>query len=477
MEDERVCPVCFDTYKFPKILPCKHTFCMLCLEEYLDGFEDRSNLLCPLCREPCFVPAERYPKQCQICHCRDLAKVCHHCNTVLCRTCDSLHFHEQRGRNEGDSENEATGNLSPFLRFQLMQQNIRTEVLCQPINIFLGQFTSADETHKSVTVMFRSREEGIFVKLSDSNSLLKYNVRGKILKRIPLACDLTSGLETSDGRLIVAHLNSERHIACYNKWGIPESFAVTPKFLPVGLTELRNGNIAVCGPTHLCDTSCRKGICDVSKGGYGLMSIFDPRGKLVREIIKDQGEYIFKLPVQMAANTKTDTIAICDRVRERIIILDYNGSVRGFFKGLENMPLSFLPIPIQMLGSDDDHFHPASVCATSDGNFLVADPNKECLLVINPYGKLIGILRSDSGTDLSGTSSVCIDNYQNIWAGHINMGTISVLKPNLFQNQFQRMERLRRPTINRNFLNGPNPLMSIQIGSMSGSMSDLHFCH
>jgi hypothetical protein len=42
MDDENICSVCWDTFKFPKLLPCKHTFCLSCLHEFLEGLEDKS---------------------------------------------------------------------------------------------------------------------------------------------------------------------------------------------------------------------------------------------------------------------------------------------------------------------------------------------------------------------------------------------------------------------------------------------------
>jgi hypothetical protein len=44
--------------------------------------------------------------------------------------------------------------------------------------------------------------------------------------------------------------------------------------------------------------------------------------------------------------------------------------------------------------------------------------------------KGIGILRCVNGDILSDTSAVCVDSEDNIWVGHHNQGTVSVLKPN-----------------------------------------------
>lgn len=47
------CPVCMDTYKKPKVLPCQHSFCLECLfKSYRDGHRfNPFKVTCPVCRE------------------------------------------------------------------------------------------------------------------------------------------------------------------------------------------------------------------------------------------------------------------------------------------------------------------------------------------------------------------------------------------------------------------------------------------
>ncbi|XP_052674122.1 tripartite motif-containing protein 45-like [Crassostrea angulata] len=53
-----VCPVCFQKYIIPRILPCSHTFCHACLDSHIKSSCEKTTPLgftCPLCRD--FVPA------------------------------------------------------------------------------------------------------------------------------------------------------------------------------------------------------------------------------------------------------------------------------------------------------------------------------------------------------------------------------------------------------------------------------------
>ena len=52
------CSICREPFKTPKFLPCKHTFCMQCLENYGKSLEKLpgDEMHCPLCRENFKIP-------------------------------------------------------------------------------------------------------------------------------------------------------------------------------------------------------------------------------------------------------------------------------------------------------------------------------------------------------------------------------------------------------------------------------------
>uniref|UniRef100_A0A1X7TMM1 RING-type domain-containing protein n=2 Tax=Amphimedon queenslandica TaxID=400682 RepID=A0A1X7TMM1_AMPQE len=59
LEEQLTCPVCFDHYTSPKILPCHHSFCELCLEGLpLDKKNETYYLSCPTCRHCTELPEE-----------------------------------------------------------------------------------------------------------------------------------------------------------------------------------------------------------------------------------------------------------------------------------------------------------------------------------------------------------------------------------------------------------------------------------
>lgn len=59
-----VCPVCFQKFNIPRILPCAHTFCHDCLDSHIKASTKSRPLgfACPLCRE--FITAPGVLGQC-----------------------------------------------------------------------------------------------------------------------------------------------------------------------------------------------------------------------------------------------------------------------------------------------------------------------------------------------------------------------------------------------------------------------------
>ncbi|XP_020821317.1 E3 ubiquitin-protein ligase RNF183 [Phascolarctos cinereus] len=62
-EPEAECPVCWNsfnnTFRTPKVLDCRHSFCIECLAHLSLVSSSRHRLLCPLCRQPTVLASDR----------------------------------------------------------------------------------------------------------------------------------------------------------------------------------------------------------------------------------------------------------------------------------------------------------------------------------------------------------------------------------------------------------------------------------
>ena len=52
------CPICFEIYRDPKVLPCHHSFCKECLVRCIDN---RNSVKCPMCSMVHRVPSSGFP--------------------------------------------------------------------------------------------------------------------------------------------------------------------------------------------------------------------------------------------------------------------------------------------------------------------------------------------------------------------------------------------------------------------------------
>ena len=57
--DDLICPVCFDVYISPRLLPCVHSVCIECIAKLINKYG--KNFPCPLCREIIRAPSEGAP--------------------------------------------------------------------------------------------------------------------------------------------------------------------------------------------------------------------------------------------------------------------------------------------------------------------------------------------------------------------------------------------------------------------------------
>ena len=60
LEYQLICPICFDTFKDPKLLKCNHVYCKDCLQQLpmVQGRKGQLSLCCPTCRQSTTTAAD-----------------------------------------------------------------------------------------------------------------------------------------------------------------------------------------------------------------------------------------------------------------------------------------------------------------------------------------------------------------------------------------------------------------------------------
>ncbi|XP_068217239.1 tripartite motif-containing protein 2-like isoform X2 [Palaemon carinicauda] len=121
-EDDVTCAICLDLLHRPRSLPCGHTFCLICLQNYANSC--RTIITCPSCRGAAQVPKEgvvglppnvnlaemaqiikerRIGKGkyiCGICNSTTDVLECGHCKGMFCKSCGGPHLKQVRSEVE-----------------------------------------------------------------------------------------------------------------------------------------------------------------------------------------------------------------------------------------------------------------------------------------------------------------------------------------------------------------------------------------
>ncbi len=131
VEELMSCTVCMDIFTSPKLLPCHHTYCAMCLVPLLKT----STIECPICRKVSSVPngiedlpndfradqlrdilhnmqrkMEGSVRRCDLCHYEDILSpgkwYCYNCQKTLCNICNGRH--DRKSQFYGHTVMEAT---------------------------------------------------------------------------------------------------------------------------------------------------------------------------------------------------------------------------------------------------------------------------------------------------------------------------------------------------------------------------------
>ncbi|KAK6167669.1 hypothetical protein SNE40_021641 [Patella caerulea] len=102
--DEILCSICLNDFKKPQILDCEPSFCLICLEDYIQKVTIDNHFPCPICRRDIHLPdsevsafktsyleAEVVP-ECDACKGGISCEFrCENCHQYLCFTCRKVH--------------------------------------------------------------------------------------------------------------------------------------------------------------------------------------------------------------------------------------------------------------------------------------------------------------------------------------------------------------------------------------------------
>ena len=193
------CPVCQEQFSDPRVLPCKHVFCLRCLEKVLEHQRSKESIPCPVCRATYHLLTagiHGLPKNKQLCtldtdKCSRPATVyCDVCDVCMCEQCELSHKNREhktttitqpecKVTDEVDKETTVTG-----------QSVTRGDRGVRQLNTFLIQCNS------EVRGM-QSYHNYLFIVHNDHAKLYVYDERGRLKRSVQIHCQKSKRKMTS----------------------------------------------------------------------------------------------------------------------------------------------------------------------------------------------------------------------------------------------------------------------------------------
>ena len=170
LRKEAECPLCLETVKDPKTLPCLHSFCLVCLDKHANYARRQlqTAIKCPVCQASFQIPQEdtfgglpasfhlnrlvdllaltdggTESQQCGSCEENNIAThYCFECQSFLCTTCFKAHqrFKATRGHKNISVDNLQADDVEKLIRRPVMcseqyHQDQPLEYYCKDCNV------------------------------------------------------------------------------------------------------------------------------------------------------------------------------------------------------------------------------------------------------------------------------------------------------------------------------------------------------
>ncbi|XP_045199098.2 uncharacterized protein LOC123553457 [Mercenaria mercenaria] len=225
------CSICLSAFKVPKLLPCYHTFCLQCLEEYVLRNGREGKFECPLCRVSTVTPmggvkafqSNFYIKpgdmssneiDCDICGSgHDVTHYCTDCEEHFCERCATAHMKMKVSREHKllqlDNCIEGTDvNIRKIQKKSYCRSHTRDEIkmFCKDCNSLLCVVCKLTEHENHNTL-------GIAEKVHERRAILST----KLAETKSIVDKLKTDILTADKFLTKTDLNRESNIADINK--------------------------------------------------------------------------------------------------------------------------------------------------------------------------------------------------------------------------------------------------------------------
>ncbi|OWF49863.1 uncharacterized protein LOC110451135 [Mizuhopecten yessoensis] len=414
--EEEGCDICFESYKLPKLLPCRHTFCEHCLRDYGKNTCPRDLnefLVCPLCRTHCVLlpsgvegffnnyfvrDSQVYDRSCVAY--KEYPK-CNFCKETLsadgvwdhrCTLSSKLLSSELSSDENEDSE--YTYNDTPLefsLRFPLLR--MKTKYKMDLLSSF--SLVREDSDDALITCIRVTPENTCYSIVNCSSTYEKHDSTGKAIGGTTITPN-TGIMDMVYRKDKTVLFQTKNEIFVVNENSV-KLFSLIRNFEGVSMALFSDERVVTVGTVVSFEKSFRNlGEDSDSMDQEDKKEEPSVKGKIV--VLSRDGKKILAdlsrercCPSVVAVNQINDTICMSDSERNIVSVFVQSGEIIGEFN-IESTGLGLFNL-LHMFGDTGSRsINPAGICFDPDGNILVVDQISASVLMLDASAGFIGIL-------------------------------------------------------------------------------------
>jgi len=418
---EDVCAICMEDFRTPKLLPCRHTFCLPCLDDLVSSKHEANIFSCPICRRKTklsrlgvdglltnyFVPSAPEVVQCNICGIESDHRLvrCDKCLRRTCPRCYVLHGEDSEtcGR-EVEEENVLSGQL-----FRMIRGSSNPKTVYEGTRAKCFMYEQTAQIRKLLPI----NDQNVWVASRHNPSVTQFDGDGNVLKKISLNGPVFDMCFDSSGWLLLTYENSN-FVAKYNNSGETVHAQMTDDSEMATFITIINDGMLVVASKYVNNL---RELCH--------LLYYDSEGNFIHKMEKPT----FKHISAMCFNAVTNKVCVSDEKIGRVVLVEHHG-LHQTYNGSDRLTISRGPF------SHRRGFRPKTLTCDLDGNTWAYDGSNRMIHILSRTARLVGLFDTDDQIGEPNHMTFAKNGY--LWMSDMHQLTIKVYKVDRCSNYLGR---------------------------------------
>ncbi|XP_033732257.1 uncharacterized protein LOC117321792 [Pecten maximus] len=431
-DNDGSCAICTELYLDPRLLPCRHTFCLGCLERWHASSHQRHYFSCPICREKVWLPflgvqgfrsnyfvPSQGGKSCSLCRTPngDVCR-CNSCDKFLCHKCRATHGSNKTSKDCSpccEQEDEIVAEEDTALRVTISALRPVTRSCCYA-ELIGGFQCSAGVSDMRINKIVPVSATEAWILFDNGPAVHKYNMSGMLTDVRCAEGKVIDICIHPDGPLLFIQEYSNSISVCGDENTTPIEYLNVGDYLPTSFLVRDEGSIIVAAKP--LDESllnvCYLIVFNQERNVIGMQTL---RGEFAR---------ISSVALDVYSNRVCSADMDCRvvHVLPKKKVLTYRRSPAFPIRSGSNRPIT-------------TRFSPRAVCSGLQGAFLVLDGGSGYIHVLDTFACLTSVVVMDDQEHIGSPNTIAMGRNDRLWVGDGSDGMVKVYSVNAFINHLE----------------------------------------